>query len=136
MKMLLCFWRAGLLNSWYLWHPKFFNLIFSIQKALYGILKSALLLCKKVRHDLEHMGFTINQYDLCVTSNLSMDIKWCLHGILMIIKSLMPTLMKSQHLQPPMMPFKEMLKLNVTNILNTWAWTWITQYQGWYSSLW
>ena len=37
-------------------------------KALYGLLRSALLFYKKLRGDLENMGFAINPYDPCVAS--------------------------------------------------------------------
>ena len=35
-------------------------------KALYGMLKAALLFYKRLRFDLEEMGFVVNPYDLCV----------------------------------------------------------------------
>ena len=35
-------------------------------KALYGLLRSALLFYKKLRGDLERMGFEVNPYDPCV----------------------------------------------------------------------
>ena len=37
----------------------------SVQKELYGMLKSSLLFYKKLRKDLEDYGFTINPYDPC-----------------------------------------------------------------------
>ena len=37
-----------------------------MQKALYGCLKSGLLLYKKLLGDLEAYGFRINKYDSCV----------------------------------------------------------------------
>ena len=37
-------------------------------KALYGLLRSALLFYKKLRGDLENMGFEVNPYDLCVAN--------------------------------------------------------------------
>ena len=37
-------------------------------KALYGLLSSALLFYKKLRSDLENMGFVINPYDPCVAN--------------------------------------------------------------------
>ena len=39
-------------------------------KALYGLLRSALLFYKKLRADLEHMVFTINPYDPCVANKM------------------------------------------------------------------
>ena len=43
-----------------------------LQKALYGMLKSALLFYKKLRHDLESIGFEVNPYDPCV-ANMMQD---------------------------------------------------------------
>ena len=37
-------------------------------KALYGLLRSALLFYKKLRGDLEKMGFDVNPYELCVAN--------------------------------------------------------------------
>ena len=34
-----------------------------VQRAIYGMLKSALLFYKKQQHDLEEYGFQINPYD-------------------------------------------------------------------------
>ena len=39
-----------------------------LQKALYGMLKSALLFYKKLRKDLESIGFVVNPYDPCVAN--------------------------------------------------------------------
>ena len=39
-----------------------------LSKALYGMLKAALFFCKRLRFDLEEMGFVINPYDLCVAN--------------------------------------------------------------------
>ncbi len=39
-----------------------------LNKALYGLLKSTLLWYKKLRGELEEMGFTINPYDPCVAT--------------------------------------------------------------------
>ena len=41
-----------------------------MQKALYGMLKSALLLYQKLRDDLERNGFQINPYDPCVANKM------------------------------------------------------------------
>ena len=37
-------------------------------QALYGMLISAVLFYKKLRYDLEEVGFSINPYDICVTN--------------------------------------------------------------------
>ena len=39
-----------------------------VQKALHGMLKSALLFYRKLRGDLESMGFKINPYNPCVAN--------------------------------------------------------------------
>ena len=39
-------------------------------KAIYGTLKAALLFYKKLRADLESIGFTINPYDPCVANKM------------------------------------------------------------------
>ena len=39
-----------------------------LNKALYGLLKSALLWYKKLRGELEEMGFVVNDYDPCVAN--------------------------------------------------------------------
>ena len=41
-----------------------------LSKALYGILRAALLFYKRLRKDLEDMGFKINPYDPCVANML------------------------------------------------------------------
>ena len=41
-----------------------------IQKALYGILTSALLFYKKLVKDLEQQGFQLNPYEPCVTNKM------------------------------------------------------------------
>jgi hypothetical protein len=41
-----------------------------VQKAIYGILQSALLFNKKLRSDLELIGFIINPYDPCVANRI------------------------------------------------------------------
>ena len=49
-------------------------------KALYGLLRSALLFYKKLRGDLENMGFEINPYDPCVANmeinGFQMTVTW------------------------------------------------------------
>ena len=37
-------------------------------KALYGILRATLLFYKRLRKDLENMGFELNPYDPCVAN--------------------------------------------------------------------
>ena len=39
-------------------------------KAFYGLLRLALLFYKKLRGDLEKMGFEINPYDPCVANKM------------------------------------------------------------------
>ena len=41
-----------------------------LSKALYGMLIAALLLYKRLRSDLENMGFEINPYDPCVANKI------------------------------------------------------------------
>ena len=43
-------------------------LYLELRKALYGMLKSALLFYKKLRSDLESIGFKVNPYDPCVAN--------------------------------------------------------------------
>ena len=49
-------------------------------KALYGLLRSALLFYKKLSSDLENMGFEINPYDPCVANKMvngsQMTVTW------------------------------------------------------------
>jgi len=51
-----------------------------LRKALYGMMKSALLFYKKLVKELYEMGFEINQYDLCVANKLvgekQMTVRW------------------------------------------------------------
>ena len=44
-----------------------------VQKSLYGMLKSAPLFYKKLRADLELIGFEVNPYDPCVTNKVIND---------------------------------------------------------------
>ena len=39
-------------------------------KALYGMLRAALIFYKRLRSDLENMGFEINPYDPCVANKM------------------------------------------------------------------
>jgi len=41
-----------------------------IEKALYGMLRAALLFYRKLRADLEDMGFEVNPYNPCVANNI------------------------------------------------------------------
>ena len=41
-----------------------------LSKALHGMLRAALLFYKRLRNDLENMGFGVNPYDPCVTNIL------------------------------------------------------------------
>ena len=54
----------------YIWYSK--NgvpmLYVKINKALYGMLRAALLFYRKLRADLEDMGFEVNPYDPCVAN--------------------------------------------------------------------
>ena len=51
-----------------------------LQKALYGMMKSALLFYKKLVKELKEMGFDINPYDPCVANKLvnekQMTVRW------------------------------------------------------------
>ena len=39
-------------------------------KALYGLIRSALLFYKKLRKDIEDMGFEVNPHDPCVANKM------------------------------------------------------------------
>ena len=41
-----------------------------VHKAFYGMLKSALLFYKKLRKDLEEIGFVVNPYDACIANKI------------------------------------------------------------------
>ena len=41
-----------------------------LSKALYGMLRAALLFYKRLRSDMENMGFEINPYDPCVANKI------------------------------------------------------------------
>ena len=51
-----------------------------LSKALYGMLRTALLFYKRLRSDLENMGFEVNPYDPCVANKMvnghQMTIYW------------------------------------------------------------
>ncbi len=51
-----------------------------LQKALYGMMKSALLFYRKLVSELQEMGFEINPYDPCVANKTvngtQMTIRW------------------------------------------------------------
>ena len=46
-----------------------------LSKALYGMLRAALLFYKRLRSDLENMGFEVNPYDPCVANIWSFDFR-------------------------------------------------------------
>ena len=54
----------------YIWYTKkgVPMLYVKINKALYGMLRAALLFYRKLRADLEEMGFAVNPYDPCVAN--------------------------------------------------------------------
>ena len=62
-----------------------------LQKALYGLLKSALLFYRKLWGDLHAKGFTINPYDPCVANKdiggLQMTVCWHVDDLKMSHKS-------------------------------------------------
>ena len=41
-----------------------------LSKALYGMLRAALLFYKRLRSNLEDMGFEVNPYDPCVANTM------------------------------------------------------------------
>jgi len=43
-------------------------LYLEILKALYGMMVSSLLFYRKLRDDLEQLGFKVNPYDICVAT--------------------------------------------------------------------
>jgi hypothetical protein len=45
-------------------------LYLEILKALYGMMKSSLLFYRKLRKDLEQLGFKVNPYDICVANKM------------------------------------------------------------------
>ena len=57
----------------YMWYTKKgmpCMLYVHIEKALYGMLRAALLFYRKLRADLEDMGFEVNPCDLCVANKM------------------------------------------------------------------
>ena len=56
----------------YIWYTKkgVPMLYVLIEKALYGMLRAALLFYRKLRADLEYMGFEVNPYDPCVANRI------------------------------------------------------------------
>jgi hypothetical protein len=58
-----------------------------LQKALYGMMKSALLFYRKLVLELKKMGFEINPYDPCVANNtvngMQMTIRWHVDDLMM-----------------------------------------------------
>jgi hypothetical protein len=41
-----------------------------LQKALYGMMKSALLFYRKLRSELKEMGFEVNPYNPCIVNKM------------------------------------------------------------------
>ncbi len=60
-------------------------LYMKMQKAMYGLLRSALLFYRKLVEDLESNGIKLNCYDPCV-ANLGWEIHLEFHGILQLLK--------------------------------------------------
>lgn len=60
-------------------------LCIKLQKALYGLMRSALLFYRKLAKDLESNGFTINPYDPCVANktvnSTQMTVCWHLNDL-------------------------------------------------------
>ncbi len=58
-----------------------------LQKALYGMMKSALLFYRKLVSELKEMGFEINPYDPCVANKMvnvtQMTIRWHVDDLMM-----------------------------------------------------
>ena len=52
-----------------------------LAKALYGLLKSALLFYKKLRGELEDMMFEVNPYDPCVANGTQMTVCWHINDL-------------------------------------------------------
>jgi hypothetical protein len=64
-----------------------FVLYLRLQKALYGMMKSALLFYRKLALELKEMGFEINPYDPCVANKMvngtQMIIRWHVDDLMM-----------------------------------------------------
>ncbi len=62
-------------------------LYLQLQKALYGMMKSALLFYRKLVSELKKMGFDINPYDPCVANKMvngtQMMIRWHVDDLMM-----------------------------------------------------
>ncbi len=62
-----------------------------LQKALYGMMKSALLFYRKLVSELKKMGFEINPYDPCVANKMvngtQMTIRWHVDDLMMSLVS-------------------------------------------------
>jgi hypothetical protein len=41
-----------------------------LQKALYGMMKSALLFCRRLISELKEMGFEVNPYNPCIVNKI------------------------------------------------------------------
>ena len=61
------------------------TLYVKLLNALYGLLRSALLFCKKLRGNHKDMGFKINPYNLCVANKMingsQMTVTWHVDGL-------------------------------------------------------
>jgi hypothetical protein len=59
-----------------------------LQKALYGMMKSALLFYRKLVSELQEMGFEINPYNPCVAikmvNEIHMTIRWHVDDLMII----------------------------------------------------
>lgn len=62
-----------------------------LTKVLCGILRAALLFYKKLRRDLEQIGFEVNQCDPCVTNmqidSLQLTVCWHVYDLKVLHKS-------------------------------------------------
>jgi hypothetical protein len=56
--------------SYVVYEGKCNMLYVQMEKALYGMLQSSLLSCKKFRKDIESIGLMINSYDPCVANRI------------------------------------------------------------------
>jgi hypothetical protein len=61
-------------------------LYLQLQKALYGMMKSALLFYRKLIKELKEMGFEINPYDPCVANKVvngtQMTVRWHVNDLM------------------------------------------------------
>ena len=81
MERLLNKWQRQTLYRKYLTDEKGKKVLYlRLQKALYGIMKSALLFYRKLISELKGMGFEINPYDPCIVNKMingsQMTVRW------------------------------------------------------------